>query len=225
VLLDRSVHRLDGIFNRFGIKQRFANPEVTILPNALLTGPFRQRHIPGRIPLGSNLAFKEDIPLLPASPVIFADASSIPWMRMSEGALMHDPRGELTAMTMSARFLPRGFWNYSGRIKFYVRVTEKPVGDIEFALTASLREEAGSVMAQHMLVYANERRIGEWLWAQHGTDEKTVTIPLEIIEESFGSPLNLLVLRFELTDAETDDELEFSMMLEEMAFRTPVFEL
>ena len=218
VLLDRSVHRLDGIFDRFGIKQRFANPEQIFFPNRHLFGFFRARLIPGRLAFGSNIAFEADIPPLPTLPVIFEEERSRPWTIMSEGIVLYDP-DEVSFWIPFDYPVPRGFWNYTGRIKFYVRVTEKPVNDMEFALTASLREEEGSARPQQVAVYADNHRIGEWLWEQLGSEEKTITIPLEVLEESYHSPMNLLILRFELTDAETNIAQRFRMMFEKMEFR------
>ena len=102
-------------------------------------------------------------------------------------------------------------------------MTEKPDDDVEFALTAGLKEEEGTVRPQKMSVYANNNPVGEWLWNQLGSEEKTITISRETLEESHYGPMNLLNLMFYLSDAETDAALEFAMMFEKMEFRAPVF--
>jgi len=238
VLLDRTIFRVDGIFNRFGITQRFANPEQIVFLNRHFLYNHWERRIPGRPAFGSNIAFEADIPPLPTLPIIFAEASSEPWIRMSEGILNSEEESSL--LDTFLHFAPigsdeaiehhlwnqflhtasPGFWNYAERVKFYMRVTEKPAAGFKFALAASLREEEGAVTPQRMLVYANERRTGEWLWNRSGSEEKTVTLPLEMLEESYASPMNLLVLRLELPDAEQ----RFNIMFEKMEFRTPAFE-
>jgi len=216
VLLDKTTFRVDGILDRFGIKQRFANPEETLLPNRYLFGTYRERYIPGRLSLASSIAFTADIPPLPTLPVILAEERSEPWTRMSEGIFLHVPEEGSAPGNQS---VPKGFWNYSGRVKFFVRVLEKPVGDVELTLTARLREEDGAVVPQKMSVYANDRFIGEWTWDKPVSEEKTVTLPLEVLEKSHNSPMNLLILRFELSDAETNTAQEFSMLFEKMEFQ------
>ena len=118
----------------------------------------------------------------------------------------------------------KGFVNYSGKIKFFVRVAEKPSSDMEFTLTAGFMEEGKTIRSQRMSVYANDRQIGEWLWDRTTPEEKTVTIPLNLLEESHRSPMNLLCLRLALSDAKTNSAQEFDlMMFEKMEFRTPIF--
>ena len=221
VLLDRSIFWNDGIFNRFGIKQRFANPEQTVFSTFLWGGPFRERRIAGRLAFGSNIAFEKDIPPLPSQPVVFAEKYSEPWRVMSGGLVLHDPDAAPTLFTMFSHDLdlPTGFWNRSGTIKFFMRVTERPVDDMVFALTASLREREGIFRAQKMYVYANYRQIGEWLWDQPGPEERTITISQEMLEESYNSPLTLLPLMFHLSDVETGITRGFSIALEKMEFR------
>jgi len=241
VLLDRSIFRSDGIFNRFGITQRFANPEETVFPNIYFFHGHWARRIPGRLMFGSQIAFEADIPPLPMLPVIFSEESAQPWIRMSSGivdsgeestlldTILHPDLVGLDQVVEQRRWnqfiqnAPRGFWNYLDRVKFFIRVTEKPTSSIEFALTARLREIEGSIRPQRMLVHADEFLIDEWLWASSEQEEKTVTLPLEVLEEVHASPLNLLVLRFEITDEALGPSQRFSIMFDKMEFRVPVF--
>ena len=171
---------------------------------------------------GVKIDFKEDIPPLPDMPVVFMEsAQSAPWTRMSEGVALYDPDKEKTVNRVS--LLPKGYWNNSGEVKFFMKLTEKPVSDMTFALTASLRKEEGATKPQKMSVHVNNRPIGEWEWTQHEPEEKTVTIPLEVLELSFNDPMKLLGLTFYLSDAETHAAQEFSLMFEKMEFRAPVF--
>jgi len=223
VLLDRSVIRVDGILNRFGITQRIANPEQTTFPNRTLFGTNLRRHIPDRLELGSSIAFAADIPPLPEQPVVFASYYSEPWVTMSEGIFMHHPDAEFS-WVMLPYPLTRGFWNFSDRVKFFMQVPEKPTSAIEFALTVSLRDEEGIVSPQRVIVYADEHQVAEWVWDQPELIEKTTILPLDLLEEVHKSPLSLLVLRLDFTDAETGAARRFSTMFEKMEFRTPVFE-
>ena len=144
---------------------------------------------------------------------------------MSEGIFLFDPRVETIFSSLDSLDLPEseGIWNYTGKIKFFVRVTEKPANDMDFALTASLWQEEGTIRRQKMSVYANNRPIEEWVWDRHGREEKTIVIPLEMLEESYDDPMNLLTLVFYLSDAETTEASPFSLMFEKMEFRERVF--
>jgi hypothetical protein len=219
VLLDKTVFRFDGIFDRFGIKQRFANPEQTVFTSYAFGGIFQERFTTGMYLFGKSIAFVEDIPPLPDLPVVFLEARSEPWTRMLEGIILYDPQEKTLFTALQSHPIPKGFWNRSGKIKSYMRVTEKPVGDMVFALTARLREDEGTVRPQKMSVYANNRHIGEWVWNQRGLEEKSIVIPLEALEESYNDPMSLLTLMFYLSDAETNAALEFSLMFEKMEFR------
>ena len=218
VLLDKTIFRLDGIFDRFGIKQRFANQGETNLRNLVFFGKYSERYIPGRVPYGSNIAFEADIPSLLTLPVVFGEERSIPWARMSEGigVIFDDPSPHSYPVL-------KGFSNYAGRVKFYMRVSEKPASDMEFTLTSSLNaEEEWSTMPQRMIVYANDRLIGEWIWDQPISEDKTVIIPLEVLNESYDSPMNLLILRFDIFNAETNVTQKYSLMFEKMVFHSLV---
>jgi hypothetical protein len=221
VLLDRSIFQCDGFFDRFHIRQKFANPETTDFSKNLAWRDFRRERYVGRPVFGSNIAFEEDIPLLPEFPVVFADEEASPWTRMSEGMLLFDPEEQATPLTMYSYAVPRGWWNIAEKIKFYVRVTEKPAEDMEFALTVKPRvDEGGNFRKQSMKVYANNRQVGEWLCDRGEGGEKTVILPLPTLEESYNDAMHLLTLMFCLTDPEAPEERqEFTLMFESMEFR------
>jgi hypothetical protein len=90
VLLDRSTFQFDGMFGRYGIRQKFANPEARRLGDfwsGLWTAPRLGRQT-SRMPFGSSIAFEEDLPSLPTFPLILADAEARPWLRMSDGVAL-----------------------------------------------------------------------------------------------------------------------------------------
>jgi len=136
---------------------------------------------------------------------------------MSDGVDLYDPSLPSFFSPQNGASLPKGYWNYNEKIKFYMQVAEEITGNVEFALTASLREKDGAVNPQRMTIYANNRRIGEWLWDRLGSEEKTVQIPQEILEESRGDVMRLLTLMFYLNGE--DATLDFNIMLEKMEFR------
>jgi hypothetical protein len=164
-----------------------------------------------------RIIFTEDIPGIPEVPVVFTEAGSEPWAKMSEGIRLND-----LEKTNSHQRSVKEYWNDSGEIRLFMRVTKKPLSDMEFALTARLVKE-DEVRPQKMLVYANNHPIGEWLWSRQNPEEKTVMIPREALEESYyGDFTNLLTLKFNISDAETNTMRKFSLMFEKMEFRTPI---
>jgi hypothetical protein len=92
VLLDRSCFQVGGFFDRFGIRQKFANPEAEKedFSNEFWAAPRLGRET-GRMSFGSNLAFEEDLPPLPAVPLVLADGKAVPWRRMSDGLALLTP--------------------------------------------------------------------------------------------------------------------------------------
>jgi hypothetical protein len=220
VLLDRTITQCDGFFDRFGIKQKFANPEEAYLRiNAEWMNPKPGRQT-GRPAFGSNIAFKEDIPLLPSFPLVFGDERSQPWLTMSEGVLLYDPEAAVSLRAPFSESISKGCWNYAGKVKFYMQVREKPAGDMTFALTASPRVSNGAIVKQKMAVYANNRLLGEWLWDRPEPAEKTIVIPRAMLEESADDEMRLLTLMFYLSDPDAPNASPmFSLMFEKMEFR------
>ncbi|MDR2176269.1 MAG: hypothetical protein LBO82_10100 [Synergistaceae bacterium] len=215
VLLDRSVFQADGFFDRFGIRQRFANPEAVELFNMGMNSwkevpPARRSH---RISIGSVLNFKEDLPPLPTFPLRLSEEEAAPWVSMSEGLFLLDKKAmtfeKLTmeqimrlGKTMPPTFdgVTDGVWNYSPRVKLFTRVWKKPEADMEFFLTGSPRVLGGVLQKRKMAVYVNNKPLGEWLWDEPGPAEKTVTIPLALLEESWNDEMNLLAVRMDLAE-------------------------
>jgi hypothetical protein len=227
VLLNKSVFQCDGFFDRFAIKQKFANLEATFFPNSMWNN--RPENIIGRPLFGGDIAFEEDIPPLPASPVFFGEESAGPWMKMSEGVVFYDPEEEKTFSSPFIASVPKGVWNYAEKVKFFMKVTENPSGDMLFSLTASSRAgREGQKM--RALVFANfagypdfrSHPIGEWVWNRPGADEKTIVIPWRILTESRQDPMKLLILMFYLSSGEESNftpARPFQLMFEKMEFR------
>jgi hypothetical protein len=311
VLLERSVFQFDGFFDRFGIRQKFLNPEATVFYDDYWDKQRPGRET-GRFPFGGNIAFEEDVPPLPVSLDLLSDAAR-PWRIMSDGLVFLDTEelfstlyniqmAEWIVKTLPPSFegmLGQGLWNYASRVKLYMQVLEKPKGDMILALTASprfvegvvsvdsalarkteivvsddirlytfsavptsvdlslpedffasyylpeemflqegtmLQDDEGNVKfsltlnpvthlnplwASRMTVRANERLLGEWLWDESGSTEKTVLIPREILEESYNDDLHLLTLRFDLTEpGDPDKTMKYCLKFERMEVRS-----
>jgi hypothetical protein len=72
-----------------------------------------------------------------------------------------------------------------------------------------------------MTVRANERLLGEWLWDEPGSAEKTAVIPREILEEAYNDDLHLLTLRFDLTEPGNPDKaMKYCLKFERMEVRS-----
>jgi hypothetical protein len=223
VLLNKSIFQCDGFFDRFGIKQKFANPEAASFSHSVWGN--RPGHTTDRPLFGSDIAFAEDLPPMPSSPVYFRDEGAAPWLAMSEGLFFYDPEEKATFTSPFAVNVPKGYWNYAPKIKFYMKVEKEPEGedgDFELALTASPRGEP-----QKMEVYANNRRLGEWVWDQPGSSENTIIIPKAVLDESSRDEMRLLTIMFYmfyLSDADTPNisrprPRPFGLMFEKMEFR------
>jgi hypothetical protein len=213
VLLDRSIFQADGFFGRFGIRQKFVNPEVTGLFDADAWGEVRPARFSNRFSVGSNLNFKDDLPPLPAFPLVLSEEDAKPWVLMSEGLFAFDREamasGDFSAGQIHGllKMLPwtldgvaDGIWNYSPKVKFFMQIWKKPESDMEFSLTGSPRIIDGTLQKRKMAVYVNNKQLGEWLWDEPGPVEKTMTIPLELLEESWNDDMNLLVLRMDFAE-------------------------
>ncbi len=223
VLLDKSMFQCDGFFDRFDIRQKFANPEETAFRGDIPWSQYRPQRYTGRPAFGSNIAFNEDIPGLPTRAVPFSEEIAGPWVTMSDGIILYDPTAPQFGI-LPPSSTPKGCWNYTGKIKFFMQVREKPVGDRVFAFTAAPRtDDKENVLKQSMKVFVNNRQLGEWLFDRPGSTEKTIVIPRAMLEESYNDEMHLLMLTFYLSGSdpnETQAETQmFSLMFEKMEFR------
>lgn len=220
VLLNKSIFQCDGFFDRFNIKQKFANPEETVF-YTLPWATSRPQPDTGHLAFGSNIAFVEDIPPLPKGTLVFEENFSEPWRKMSEGCTLYEPQKQKISWAPSGFSVSRGFWNYAGKIKFFMQVIKEPDEDMNFIFTATPRIGAdGSPVKQIAKVFVNYRQLGEWLFDQPGSVEKSIVIPKATLEESYNDEMHLLTLMFRLSnpDAPTGAQ-RFSLMFEKMEFR------
>jgi hypothetical protein len=213
VLLDRSIFQADGFFGRFDIRQKFANPEASKWFDGNSWGEARPARHSQRISIGSVLNFKEELPPLPTFPLVLYTRDAKPWVLMSEGLFVLDKtdltsrdftagqiQGLMDMLPWAIEDITDGVWNYSPRVKLFLRVWKKPESDMEFSLTGTPRVIDDVSQKRKMAVYVNNKRVGEWLWDEPGSSEKTVIIPLELLEESWNDEMNLLVLRMDFAE-------------------------
>jgi hypothetical protein len=221
VLLDKSIFQCDGFFDRFDIKQKFTDSAFSTNPLLGWAEPLLERYT-GRPAFGSNIAFEEDIPPLPDLPVVFSNKNANFWLTMSEGVIFYGSGKQVLwklSPTLRPDSKPETGWNYAEKIKFYMKLEEKPAGDMEFCLTAVPQVTDGKVLGQRMTIYANNLQIGEWIWNRPEASEKRVHLPKAILEESYNDVMHLLTLTLHIRPLDPDAGSLFNLKLEKMEFR------
>ncbi|MDR1377280.1 MAG: hypothetical protein LBJ22_07185, partial [Synergistaceae bacterium] len=203
VLLDRTVLEWNGIFDRYGITQKFANPEETVFHRGavdlgFLAGP--------RSAEGVNLSFAEDLPPVPETPVAVDQESALSWLKMSEGLMpveVSDPFSRVDRIEWRT---------YANKVKFYMFLDKRPEGDWEISLDGTAFDEGRSVKRElSVLVFINNEQIGTWNIGDV-SQTKTFTIPRRLMEESFRDTMRLvtLMLRFPGVPSLLENYLEAS---------------
>ena len=219
VLLDKSIFQMDGIFDRYGIKQKFANPDAQFFSNYPWAQAKKERNT-GRHPFGSNIAFEEDIPLLPDGRLELAADAAKPWLTMSDGLMLYDPQKASFWETFTdAALSGKGCWNYASKVKLYMRVPDEPGGDMEFLLTAVPNTSEGKFRPQTVAVSVNYRELGVWTFDSAEPVSRSIVVPREILEESFSDDMHLLTLKFDIAYKDASGSPAFSLKFESIEFR------
>jgi hypothetical protein len=189
VLLDQSVFEYNGIFDRFGITQKYANPEETNFYrlNSELGSLSR-----GRTPDGVNLSFAEDLLPVPEAPLVFTEEAALPWLKMSEG---------LMPVKVSSDLSSRVEWRtYANKVKFYMSLDKEPDSDWELVLDGAAFDEGRSAVRElSVLVFVNNQQIGTWKIGGSSRRE-SFPIPRKLMEESFQDEMRLVTLMLRLPD-------------------------
>jgi hypothetical protein len=181
VLLDRSVLEWDGVFDRFQIRQKFANPEET---NFYSPAPELGSLSQARTTRGINLSFMEDLLPVPENFLDFADENALPWLRMSEGLM---PVGTADSQVV---------WRtYANKVKFYMALDREPREDWELSLEG--QAFGGKARELTVLVSVNHREVGAWRPGGEVRTEKFL-LPKTLMEESFRDEMRLLTLTLRL---------------------------
>jgi hypothetical protein len=188
VLLDRTVFEWNGILDRYGIDQKYANPEETVffrgaVDVGFLAGP--------RSPEGVNFSFAEDLPPVPETPLAFADVSALSWLKMSEGLIP----AEVSSLSSRVEWK-----TYANKVKFYMFLDKEPESDWELLLDGAAFDEGRSVKRElSVLVFINNEQIGTWNLGG-ASQTKTFPIPQKLMEESFHDRMRLMTLMLRLPD-------------------------
>jgi hypothetical protein len=208
VLLDQSVFEWDGIFDRFDLKQKYANPEETFFGRtAAELGSLSKARTAG----GVNISFADDLLPVPETPLIFAQEDALPWLRMSEGLV---PAEETSSKDFS-RFI---VWRtYANKVKFYMSLDRESVNDWEVLLRGLVfdeeRERTGKAARKLSIeVFINHRQIG--IWEIDGeASTGTFLIPRQLMEDSFRDEMRLVTLRLQLRGVSSliENDLEHSL--------------
>ena len=212
VMLPQTIFEYDGVFGRYGIKQKFINPEETNFYRRMaswgfLSGP--------RSPDGVNVFLKSHLPPVPGTTLVFGEETALPWLKMSEGLIP------------SGRSQPgqRMKWtSYDNKIKFYMAVGREPKGDWDLTLRATLANAAENMDKEcDVLVSVNNRDIGTWR-VDNSARSADFTIPRELLEESFRDETGLMTVMFRLQGVPSWAEsgglgTGYGIQLEEMRIR------
>ncbi|MDR2528961.1 MAG: hypothetical protein LBD04_08085 [Synergistaceae bacterium] len=183
VLLDRSVLEWDGVFDRFQIRQKFANPEET---NFYSPAPELGSLSRARTDRGVNLSFVEDLLPVPEDFLDFTDGNALPWLRMSEGLMPVDAVNDQVVWR-----------SYADKVKFYMALSREPWGDWELSLEG--QTFGGGARGLTVLVSVNHQEVGIWRPDEEFRVEK-FSIPQILMEESSRDEMRLVTLTLRLNE-------------------------
>jgi hypothetical protein len=205
-MLPKTIFEYAGIFERFGIRKKYINPEETYSPERNMgLNYLGAAHHPKD---GVNTFFKRHMPPLPETLLVFADDAAFPWLGMSEG-LMSVERKWLT---------------YEDKVKFYMSLDKEPREDWELTLKGSMFDVRWLAIQQlDVRVFINNNEIGRWQ-ADRDAKYATFTIPRVFLEESFRDETRLVTLMLRLQGVPTwvengRQEALYGLRLEEMRIR------
>ncbi|MDR2180648.1 MAG: hypothetical protein LBP21_10090 [Synergistaceae bacterium] len=201
VLLDRSVFEYNGIFDRFAIRQKYANPEETDFYRLNVELGSLSR---GRTSTGTNISFMEDLLPVPETRLVFAQEAALPWLKMSEG---------LMPVEVSSGLPSRLEWRtYADKVKFYMSLDRKPESDWELLLDGAAFDDTHPVPRElSVLVFVNNEKIGTWKIG-HDFKRESFPIPQQLMEKSFHDDMRLVTLMLRLPDVLSllENQLEVS---------------
>ena len=190
VMLPQSIFEYHGIFDRYGIKQKYINPEET----NFYVQNVNFGSLPGtRTQDGVNIFLKSELPPLPESPIAFAGSEAYKWLRMSEGLMPFE-----TVDTYYSRITE--WLTYEDKIKFYMSLDKEPKGDWEITLKGAMFDTQGRYDRElKALVYINNHEIGAWNIDPNTISQSVIfTIPRSLMEKSYEDDARLVTLMLQL---------------------------
>ncbi len=128
------------------------------------------------------------------------------------------------------QYLAAGWWSgpegeftrTDGHIAVLAIQPDNTDSDLILKITASPYLGGGALDQQRVTIYVNEHQIGEWLFDQPGAQEKTITIPHDVLEEK------VQYITFGLPDAvspkdlgHSEDERELALAVHSMIIECP----
>ncbi|MDR1731965.1 MAG: hypothetical protein LBR61_07710 [Synergistaceae bacterium] len=181
VFLDETVFQWEGIFDRFGLKRKYVNPEETVFSRVPALGHLAL----SRTPDGVNLFFPEDLLPLPEFPLALNQREAFPWLRMSEGLFPEEISldGQLDVVWRS----------YGNKIKFFMRVDRAPERDGVLTLRGNSYSIDGVPPDLSLPVLIDNQPVGEWKITPEAGEQK-FSIPRKLLEGSFEDDGHLLTL-------------------------------
>jgi hypothetical protein len=211
VMLPQTIFEYDAIFERYGIKQKFVNPEETNYHrfdyelSYLATAETKD---------GVNIFFKNDLMPLPESTLIFTDEAASPWLRMSEGLMPVD--------AVARDYTIKTEWRtYADKVKFYMSLDKEPTEDWELTLKGAVFDDRwDTTLKLEVKIFVNNHEIGAWQ-IDKNISTAMFTIPKALLEESFRDETRLVTLMLRLLGVasflENDREVSaYGLQLEEM---------
>ena len=202
VMLPQSIFEYHGIFDRYGIRQKYVNPEETnfYIENVdfgSLPGTRRQNAV--------NIFLKSELPPVPETPLVFAKREAYHWIRMAEGLMPFE--------TVDSNYSRITEWlAYADKVKFYMSMGKEPKGDWELTLRGAMYDTRGKYDRDlKVLVFINNHEIGTWQ-IDMNPQTATFTIPRDLMEESYRDEAQLLTLMLRLQR----DDRTYGLQIEEM---------
>lgn len=219
VMIPQTIYEYDGVFERYGIRQKFVNPEETD-PAAHAQGVGWGRLSGPRLENGVNMFLKRDLQLvpLPERTVVFSQRAGYPYRVMSEGLRRVSSIQRHGGYAYEKeRWLSRG-----NTVKLYMAVNEDPSGDYELLLKGAMIAGRGSPELLDVRVFINNQEIGVWQLKKSEGKESSITlaIPQALLAESFADESRLVTLMLRLEGVpRRADPAQTALWLEAMRIR------
>ncbi|MCL1874879.1 MAG: hypothetical protein FWF87_01310 [Synergistaceae bacterium] len=209
VMLPQSIFEYHGIFDRYGIKQKYVNPEET----SFYVENVNFGSLPGTRSQNSvNIFLKSELPPLPEKTLVLADKEAHHWLRMAEGLRPFE--------TVDMNYKRVTEWlAYADKAKFYMSMNKEPKNDWELTLKGAMYDTTGRYDRElKILVFINNREIGTWQIDKNTFAAQTArfTIPQELMEESYRDETSLVTLMLRLLR----DDRTYGLQIEEMRIRS-----
>ena len=213
VMLPQTIFEYDGVFERYGIRQKYVNPEEMDDLDFYTQG-VGWGFLPGpRAPGGKNVFLKKHLLPLPETLLVFSEKKAFPWLDMSEGLMSLE--------TMGPNYNKKTIWiSYDNKVKFYMSMDKEPMEDWELTLKGVMFDFRRVMREIETRIFINNQMIGTWQ-VERNTNSITLTIPRALLEDSFRDETRLVTLMLRLQEVSSFliKEPTCGIQLEEMQIR------